>query len=99
MTDPNANRKNAIAFYEMMFNDCEPERAIETFVGAEYIQHNPHVKTGKQGFAEVKVASTSSAAVSQTCCDAVDCQLNAAQHLRVIGFVPVFPEQIDLQVV
>ena len=50
MPDPDANRKNAIAFYEMMFNDCGLERAIETFVGAEYIQHNPHVKTGKRGF-------------------------------------------------
>ena len=50
MTDPDMNTRNAIAFYEMMFNDCEPERAVETFVGAEYTQHNPHVKTGKQGF-------------------------------------------------
>ena len=50
MPNPDANTRNAIAFYEMMFNDCEPERAVETFVGAEYTQHNPHVKTGKQGF-------------------------------------------------
>ena len=50
MTDRDMNTRNAIAFYEMMFNDCEPERAVETFVGAEYTQHNPHVKTGKQGF-------------------------------------------------
>lgn len=45
-----ANKANAIEFYQMMFNDCEPRRAIETFVGEEYIQHNPHVATGKQGF-------------------------------------------------
>jgi predicted SnoaL-like aldol condensation-catalyzing enzyme len=45
-----SNKKNAVAFYEMMFNDCDPERAVETFVGAEYIQHNPHVKSGKRGF-------------------------------------------------
>ncbi len=44
------NRKNVIAFYEMMFNDCEPKRAIELFAGPEYIQHNPHVADGKQGF-------------------------------------------------
>jgi predicted SnoaL-like aldol condensation-catalyzing enzyme len=44
------NRKNVIAFYEMMFNDCEPKRAVELFVGSEYIQHNPHVADGKQGF-------------------------------------------------
>lgn len=50
MTDLETNRRNAVAFYEMMFNDCRPEEAIETFAGAEYIQHNPHVRTGKQGF-------------------------------------------------
>ncbi len=44
------NRKNVIAFYEMMFNDCTPKRAIELFVGPEYIQHNPHVADGKQDF-------------------------------------------------
>ena len=44
------NRKNVIAFYEMMFNDCAPKRAIELFAGLEYIQHNPHVADGKQGF-------------------------------------------------
>ena len=50
MSNPDTNRKNAVAFYEMMFNDCAPEKAIERFVGAEYIQHNPHVVSGKQGF-------------------------------------------------
>ncbi len=48
--DTDRNRQNAIAFYEMMFNDCEPERAVELFVGSQYIQHNPHVTDGKQGF-------------------------------------------------
>lgn len=50
MPDPEQNKRNAIAFYEMMFNDCQPRRAVETYVGDEYIQHNPHVATGKQGF-------------------------------------------------
>jgi len=45
-----SNKENAVAFYEMMFNKCKPEQAVETFVGAEYIQHNPHVETGKRGF-------------------------------------------------
>lgn len=34
----------------MMFNDCQPRAAIEAFVGDEYIQHNPHVASGKEGF-------------------------------------------------
>ena len=45
-----ADKANVIAFYEMMFNDCRPREAIERYVGAEYIQHNPHVATGKDGF-------------------------------------------------
>lgn len=50
MQDLETNKQNVIAFYEMMFNDCEPEKAIKLYVGDEYIQHNPHVKDGKQGF-------------------------------------------------
>ena len=48
--DLEANKQNVISFYEMMFNDCRPREAIERYVGAEYIQHNPHVATGKEGF-------------------------------------------------
>ncbi|OWP63801.1 hypothetical protein CDA63_07380 [Hymenobacter amundsenii] len=46
------NKQTAIAFYELMFNDCQPAEAIRRYVGAEYIQHNPHVANGKQGFIE-----------------------------------------------
>jgi predicted SnoaL-like aldol condensation-catalyzing enzyme len=53
MTDRLArNKKNAIAFYDLMFNQCEPAAAIEQFAGAEYIQHNPHVADGKAAFVE-----------------------------------------------
>ncbi|MFV2039680.1 MAG: nuclear transport factor 2 family protein [Acidimicrobiales bacterium] len=34
----------------MMFNRCDPSRAVEQYVGDEYIQHNPHVPSGKAGF-------------------------------------------------
>ena len=44
------NKANVIAFYELMFNECRPREAIDRYVGADYIQHNPHVATGKQGF-------------------------------------------------
>lgn len=52
MPDLETNKQSVIAFYELMFNDCEPRKAIETYVGAEYIQHNPHVRSGKDGFIE-----------------------------------------------
>ena len=46
------NKRNAAAFYDLMFNQCRPAEAIERFVGAEYIQHNPHVGDGKAAFIE-----------------------------------------------
>jgi predicted SnoaL-like aldol condensation-catalyzing enzyme len=46
------NMKNAQAFYELMFNRCQPREAIEQYVGDEYIQHNPDVGDGKEAFIE-----------------------------------------------
>src|SRR5919112_1442064 len=50
MHDLERNKANVIAFYELMFNACRPAKAVERFVGYEYIQHNSHVATGKEGF-------------------------------------------------
>ena len=44
------NKKNCTAFYDMMFNQCKPREAIEKYAGDTYIQHNPHVEDGKEGF-------------------------------------------------
>jgi predicted SnoaL-like aldol condensation-catalyzing enzyme len=44
------NRQNAIAFYDLMFNQCKPAEAVARYVGARYTQHNPHVADGKQPF-------------------------------------------------
>ena len=43
------NKKNAIAFYQTAFSG-NPKLAIEKYVGAEYIQHNPDVADGTAGF-------------------------------------------------
>lgn len=50
MTDTEKNKKTAVAFYELMFNDCKPAEAISLYAGDTYIQHNPHVADGKEGF-------------------------------------------------
>jgi len=44
------NKQAVVAFYDLMFNQARPREAIERYVGAEYIQHNPGVKDGKEGF-------------------------------------------------
>lgn len=46
------NKKNVMAFYDMMFNQCRPAEAIEQFAGDRYIQHNPEVGDGKDAFVE-----------------------------------------------
>lgn len=50
MSNSNQNKETAIAFYELMFNQCEPQQAIEKYVGESYTQHNPHVGDGKDAF-------------------------------------------------
>ena len=45
----NQNKQNAIDFYRMSYNG-EPRKAVEMYVGAEYIQHNPLVGNGLEPF-------------------------------------------------
>ncbi len=44
-------KENAIEFYKTAF-EGNPSRAVKLFVGEEYIQHNPAVANGTQGFIE-----------------------------------------------
>ena len=44
-----ANKQNAIAFYKTAYLG-EPAKAVEQYVGSDYIQHNPVVADGKQAF-------------------------------------------------
>ena len=49
---PDLNKSHAQAFYDLMFNEYLPRKAIETYAGDVYIQHNPHVADGKEAFIE-----------------------------------------------
>lgn len=40
-----ANKRNAIAFYKAAF-EGSPREAVDKYVGAQYIQHNPLVGNG-----------------------------------------------------
>ncbi|WP_139958264.1 nuclear transport factor 2 family protein [Flavicella sediminum] len=45
------NKQNAISFYKTAY-EGNPKKAIALYVGNIYIQHNPAVANGTQGFIE-----------------------------------------------
>ncbi len=51
MTKQERNKINAVEFYRTAYLG-NPRKAVEQFVGGEYVQHNPHVADGTEGFIE-----------------------------------------------
>lgn len=51
MSDQERNRSVAIDFYRTAYLG-EPSKAVERYVGEDYIQHNPLVGNGKAAFVE-----------------------------------------------
>lgn len=49
--DTESNKNSALAFYQMAFLG-EPRRAAELYLGEDYIQHNPDVGDGIEGFVD-----------------------------------------------
>ncbi len=47
--DLEKNKANAIAFYKTAY-EGNPKKAVDLYVGSEYIQHNPEVEDGLDGF-------------------------------------------------
>jgi predicted SnoaL-like aldol condensation-catalyzing enzyme len=43
------NKENAITFYKMAY-EGNPKEAVKLYAGDEYIQHNPDVANGPEGF-------------------------------------------------
>jgi predicted SnoaL-like aldol condensation-catalyzing enzyme len=50
MSTPDANRTIVREFYELAFNQRQPEAAVEKYLGPIYRQHNPMAADGAQPF-------------------------------------------------
>lgn len=44
------NKRNVVAFYDLMFNQGKPAEAAEKYGGDARVQHNPGAANGKQAF-------------------------------------------------
>ena len=44
------NKKLVRDFYDLAFNQHQPKKAAELYLSEVYVQHNPHVATGRQAF-------------------------------------------------
>ena len=49
------NKANALAFYDLAFNQHKVQEATDRYVGKEYLQHNPTVADGGQAFVDAFV--------------------------------------------
>lgn len=49
MSDQERNRSNAIDFYRTAYLG-EPAKAVDLYVGQQYVQHNPLVGDGREAF-------------------------------------------------
>ena len=54
-TQHELNKQAAIEFYDLMFNQNDPQTAIDRYVGDTYTQHNPEVADGRDAFVDYLV--------------------------------------------
>jgi predicted SnoaL-like aldol condensation-catalyzing enzyme len=50
MASPDQNKANVKAFYDLAFNQRQPEEAVKQSVGSSYRQHNPMAGDGTEPF-------------------------------------------------
>ena len=96
--DTESNKRNAIAFYRTAYLG-DPAKAVELYVGADYIQHNPLVGDGKAAFIEyfnemaknypIKVSSLSEPRGRRSGCAPYASDLARKPGVRDDGFLPL----------
>ena len=52
MSDVEGNRRVAIEFFDLVFNQQRIDLALERCIGATYTQHNPAVADGREGLVD-----------------------------------------------
>jgi predicted SnoaL-like aldol condensation-catalyzing enzyme len=50
MADAETNKQTVGAYYNLAFNDKQPEEAAAKYIGDRYIQHNPQAADGPEAF-------------------------------------------------
>jgi predicted SnoaL-like aldol condensation-catalyzing enzyme len=50
VSDIEHNKQTVVDYYELAFNDKQPELAVERYLGPQYIQHNPQATDGAAAF-------------------------------------------------
>jgi predicted SnoaL-like aldol condensation-catalyzing enzyme len=50
MTTTEQNKENVRAFYDLAFNQKQPEEAVKRYAGSYYRQHNPNAGDGTDPF-------------------------------------------------
>jgi predicted SnoaL-like aldol condensation-catalyzing enzyme len=87
------NKRNAVAFYTVAFNDKNPRRAVELYGGGEYIQHNPLAPNGFDAF--ITFVESFTTAFPDVHIDIrrvfAECDF-VITHALATGAVPVFTE-------
>ncbi|MDH2997020.1 hypothetical protein A1D22_04885 [Pasteurellaceae bacterium LFhippo2] len=54
-SSPEQNKANALAFYDLAFNQHKVQEATDKYIGKEYLQHNPTVADGGKAFVDAFV--------------------------------------------
>lgn len=85
------NKRNVVGFYTTAFNDKNPELAVATYGGDEYIQHNPLAANGFDAFIAFVKSFTSTFPDVHVDIRRViaECDL-VVTHSLITGAVPVF---------